>query len=133
MIVDSSALVAVLLREPDYEVLLDALAGAFGRGDFIGVGTPTLAETGLVLTSRLGVLGRTLLARLVDEAGMTEVSFDAEHWKVAVEAFTRYGHRRHPAGLNFGDCLTYAIARVVDEPLLYIGDDFAKTDIRAVL
>ncbi|MGH9155926.1 MAG: type II toxin-antitoxin system VapC family toxin [Acidimicrobiales bacterium] len=125
MIVDSSALVAVILREPGHGDLLDRMVG----GRVAGVGAPTLAETGIVLTARLGVLGTTLLARLLHEGGMGVIPFDDVHWPVAVAAFTRFGKGRHSAGLNFGGCLTYAMAWVAGEPLLCVGDDFAKTDL----
>lgn len=125
MIVDSSALVAILLAEPGREALLDHLA----RAAVIGVGAPTLAETGIVLTARLGVAGRSLLARLLDEAHIETVPYTAAHWPVAIDAFARYGKGRHPAALNFGDCLTYATCRLTNRPLLCIGDDFPQTDL----
>jgi ribonuclease VapC len=125
VIVDSSALVAVLLREPQHKRLVEAIAGA----PRIAVGGPTLAETGMVMVSRLGVQGKSLLARLVQEAGIDVVSLGAGHWTVAVDAFAKFGKGRHPAGLNFGDCLTYAVARVAAEPLLCVGDEFPRTDL----
>ena len=60
---------------------------------------------------------------------MTIVPFADEHWRVAVDAYTRFGKGRHRAGLNFGDCLTYAVARLAEQPLLFVGDDFRKTDV----
>ena len=125
MIVDSSAVVAVLLRQPGYEPLLERLVQTPGAG----IGTPTLAETGIVLTARIGDRGRTLLARFVDEADLVPVPFGDEAWPVAIDAYARFGRGRHSAGLNFGDCLTYATARIAGEPLLCLGDDFAKTDL----
>lgn len=125
MIVDSSALVAILLAQPGYEPVLDQVAQA----DAVGVGAPTLTEAGMVLSSRLGVAGRTLLARFVQESGMAILPFGEHHWSVAVDAFVRFGKGRHPAALNFGDCLTYATARLAAEPLLCLGDDFARTDL----
>src|SRR5581483_4641869 len=96
------------------------------------VGGPTLAETGIVLTARLGPSGRTLLARFVQETGLVVVPFGDEHWAAAIDAFLRFGKGRHPAALNFGDCLTYAVARLAGEPLLCLGDDFAKTDLQVL-
>lgn len=125
MIVDSSAIVSVLLREPDHKRLVDALAGA-GR---VAVGGPTLAETGMVLVARLGIPGKSLLARFVQEVPVDVVAAGPGHWTVAVDAFARYGKGRHRAGLNFGDCLTYAVARIAAEPLLCVGDDFPCTDL----
>lgn len=128
MIVDSSALVAVLLREPGHEAILDRITGE----EAVHVGAPTLVETGMVLVARAGLVGKSLLARLLDEAEVKIIEFTADHWTVAVDAFIRYGTGRHPAALNFGDCLTYAVARLTGEPLLCVGDDFVRTDLRLV-
>ncbi len=130
MIVDSSAVVGILLREPGWETLLDHIALADPAP---GIGAPTLAEAGIVLAARLGIPGKTLLARFVQESGMRQVAFTADHWMVAIDAFVRYGKGRHPAALNFGDCLTYATSRLADEPLLCIGDDFSKTELSLVI
>lgn len=97
------------------------------------MGAPTLVETGMVLVSRAGLVGKTLLARLVDEAEAEIIPLTGQHWTVAVDAYTRYGKGRHPAALNFGDCLTYAAARLSGEPLLCIGQDFPQTDLPLVL
>lgn len=129
MIVDSSALVAVLLREPGHEAVLERLEGE----QVVGVGAATLAETGIVLAARMGVSGRTLLARFVQEMELTVVPLSDEHWGVAVDAFLRFGKGRHPARLNYGDCLTYAVARLAGEPLLFVGDDFPQTDLELAL
>jgi ribonuclease VapC len=126
VIVDSSAIIAVLFREPGHDALIDLLS----REEQPGVGAPTLAETGLVLTARMGLMARTLLARFIDEAGLVVIPFDDGHWPVAADAFLRFGKGRSPAALNFGDCMTYAVARVADESLLYVGNDFSRTDIR---
>ncbi len=125
MIVDSSAVLAIMLREPGHESLVRKLAG----GGPAGIGAPTLAETGVVLSARIGRRARALLGRFLQESGLTVVPFADEHWPVALEAFTRFGKGRHPAALNFGDCLTYATARQAGEPLLCVGGDFAKTDL----
>lgn len=128
MTLDSSAVVAVLLGQPGHEPLLDRLAEA----DAPLIGAPTLVETSIVLTARLGVVGRTLLARFLQENGMQVAAFTAEHWAVAADAWSRYGKGRHPAALNFGDCLTYATARLAGRPLLCVGDDFPRTDLPVV-
>jgi ribonuclease VapC len=128
VIVDSSVIVAILLRQPDYAPVLEQLA----RATAPATGAPTLTETGIVLAARLGVAGKTLLARFVQESGLVVVPFGDDHWGAAVDAFLRYGRGRHPAGLNFGDCLTYAVARLAGEPLLCLGDDFARTDLQIV-
>ncbi|GAB3745851.1 type II toxin-antitoxin system VapC family toxin [Microlunatus parietis] len=128
IVVDSSALIAVLTAEPTGRALIDRLAAA----SRIRIGAATLVETGIVLVARIGLPGKTLLARFVEEAGVEVVPIDDRHWTVAVDAFARYGKGRHPAGLNFGDCLTYAVARLAGEPLLCLGDDFPQTDVDLV-
>ena len=129
MIVDSSALVAILLREPGHERLLDALLAA----PLVEVGAPTVVETGIVLTHRLGDRGRSLLARLLVEAEIGVVDFSARHADAALSAWHRYGRGRHPASLNYGDCLTYAVADVAARPLLCVGSDFPATDLELVV
>ncbi len=124
MILDSSAIVAIVLREPGWEDLLARLAA-----EPAAVGAPTLVESGLVLTARIGKRARTILARFVQEAGLAIIPFGEEHWLAAIDAYARFGKGRHPAGLNFGDCLTYAVARLGGQRLLFVGTDFSKTDL----
>ena len=125
MILDTSAIVAVVFREPGYEDLLDRMSG----GSSLAIGSPTLAETGIVLSARMKADARGLLSRLVMEAGIDILPFTEAHFGAAVGAWRRFGRGRHEASLNFGDCLSYAIARLSNRPLLCVGDDFAKTDI----
>jgi ribonuclease VapC len=66
---------------------------------------------------------------MLEEFNIDEVPFDEQHWRAAVTAFRRFGRGRHPAQLNFGDCLTYAVAKLAGEPLLFVGGGFAKTDL----
>jgi ribonuclease VapC len=125
MIVDTSALIAIVFKERGHEELIQKISEA----DYLGIGTPTLAETGIVLSSRLKSGGRTILARLCQEFGLAQIPFGDAHWREAVDAYERFGRGRHAARLNFGDCLSYATAKLAAQPLLYIGDDFSKTDI----
>ncbi len=125
MIVDTSALVAITFREPGHEQLIERVTGTASAG----IGTPTLAETGLVLGWRLRRDPRDLVVRLLDELGIDEVPFGEAHWREAVAAYLRFGKGRHKAQLNFGDCLAYAVARLADEPLLFTGSDFTETDL----
>lgn len=125
MILDASALLGVVFREPGHERLVAAMMDA----EVVAVGTPTLTETGIVLHARLGDAGRGMLERILDEFGIEEIPFGSVHWREAVDAFRRYGKGHHPAGLNFGDCLTYAAARLSGEPLLFVDEDFGKTDV----
>jgi ribonuclease VapC len=125
VIVDTSAVVAILLREPGYGELLLRLS----RARQPGIGAPTLVEAGIVLSARLKLDARGLLARFAQEAGLAVVPFGEAHHAAAIGAWLRFGKGRHPAGLNLGDCNSYAVASVAGEPLLYVGDDFAQTDI----
>ena len=125
MILDSSAVIAIVLREPGCEALLAKLAAS----RVTGIGAPTLAEIGLVLTAKFGRSARGVLSGFLQEAGVTVIPFGEQHWRASVEAYTRFGKGRHAAGLNFGDCLAYATARMAGQPLLCIGDDFARTDL----
>ena len=127
MIVDTSAILAILFREPGFDTLVEKVLAARRAG----VGAPTLAEASLVLASRLGGVAEGLLSRFVQQFGLTVVAFGDPHWRAAAEAFLRFGKGRHPAALNFGDCLSYAVAKLAHRPLLFKGDDFAKTDLAA--
>lgn len=125
MILDSSAILAIVRREPEFEDLLAKLDAA----EQIAIGTPTLVETSIVLEARLGVDGRTVLERFLQDFQVVPVSFGEAHWREAARAFRRFGKGRHPAALNFGDSLSYAVARLADRPLLCVGDDFPRTDL----
>jgi ribonuclease VapC len=125
MVLDTSAVVAVIRDEPEAGRLLDAMATA----DQIGVGAPTLTEASVVLGRRYGPAGHLTLARFLEENRVVVIAFGRDHWKVSAEAFLRYGKGRHPAALNLGDCMTYATAHVAGAPLLFTGEDFAKTDV----
>lgn len=126
MIVDSSAFVAVVFREPGHEELEQKMETT----DWVAIGAPTLVETGMVLIGTLGDAARPSIARLRERLDIVVVPFTDKHWEAAADAFDRYGKGRHTAGLNYGDCMTYATARVAERPLLYVGSDFAQTDIQ---
>ena len=128
MILDTSAVVAIVFREAGFERPLDVL----GRSRSVGIGTPTLAEAGIVLSARLRIDAAPLLARLLQEFDVTSVPFGDAHWREAVDAYRRFGRGRHPAGLNFGDCLSYATAKLSALPLLCTGRDFRRTDLPLV-
>ena len=95
----------------------------------LGIGAPTLFETGMVLTGRLGGDGRATVSKFLADWGIEVVPFGEAHWEAAFAAFVRYGKGRHPARLNYRDCMTYATARIADLPLLCTGDDFPQTDL----
>lgn len=125
MILDSSAIVAIVFQEPGYETVLDKLVSAVE----VGMGAPTLVECSIVLSARLDRDARGLLSRFLAEAKVTIIPFSEVHYGTAVGAWLKYGKGRHPAGLNFGDCLAYAAAKIADMPLLCVGDDFPQTDL----
>jgi ribonuclease VapC len=125
MIVDASAIVAILLKEPGHEALLSKLEAA----ESVAVGAPTLAETAIVLQARIGPHGRRALAAFLSESEILVIDFSDSHWRAAADAYGRFGKGRHKASLNFGDCLTYAVAKLSAQPLLATGNDFSKTDL----
>jgi ribonuclease VapC len=126
VILDTSAIVAIATEEPGCLDLIDKLDAA----EVTAIGAPTLAETGLVLRSRLEREPRPFLERFISDWNVTVIPFGEDHWKAAVDAHARFGRGRHKAALNFGDCLSYAVARLADLPLLCTGSDFARTDLR---
>lgn len=125
MVLDSSAVVVILMREPGFETLVDKLC----ETSSVGIGAPALVEAGIVLSARTGRDARGILERFATEASIEVVPFSDAHWAVAVHAWMHFGKGRHPASLNFGDCLAYAVATVAAAPLLCVGDDFAQTDL----
>jgi ribonuclease VapC len=128
MVIDTSALVAVLLGEPSAPRLLSVFQRmAVGR-----VSAATLLEAAMVMQARLGDAGEGQLDRLVQRLGVEVVRVSREHAEIARSAFRRFGKGRHPAALNFGDCFAYALARALDEPLLFVGGDFSQTDVTVV-
>ncbi len=122
---DSSAIVAIALREPEADHYLDVIALRQAI-----IGAPTLVETHLVLSRRTHAF-HDFLRRFVSPPVVHLIAFTPEMYAVATDAFDRYGKGRgHRAQLNFGDCLAYAVAKARDVPLLYKGADFGRTDIR---
>ena len=128
MIVDSSALIAVLSSEPGHEQLAERLAAEPGR-----MSLATWTEAGIVADARSASYGQRLDA-LIGELGLALVPIDAQQAGIAREAYRRYGRGSGSrARLNYGDCFAYALAVVTGQPLLYVGDDFAHTDVRSAL
>src|SRR5690349_8420161 len=126
MIVDTSALVALMHGEP----LAEQVAAVLGGTRNPVISAPTLAETLIVLTARQGPVARTVFDRVRNEINLSVADFTGEHATAAQRAYLRFGKGRHRAGLNFGDCMTYAAAEIAREPLLAIGDDFPETDLQ---
>jgi ribonuclease VapC len=125
MILDSSALVAVILREFNHAELLAKIKAAPG----IAIGAPTLLETLIVLTARLRGEPALALKELLRASDAEVIPFTEDHGRSALRAYMRFGKGRHPAALNFGDCLSYATAFIARQPLLFAGGDFSQTDI----
>ena len=125
MVLDSSAIVAVHLREPGYQRLIQQIEAAGA----VVIGVPTFLETAMVLTARLGQDARPVISAFLRRLEAIIIPFSEEHLDAAVTAFIRFGRGRHPAALNFGDCMAYAVASVAGMPLLFTGADFTRTDI----
>jgi ribonuclease VapC len=126
MVLDTSAILAVLLGEPDAEVLEARIVEDPVRL----ISAASLLEASIVIESRLGEAGGREFDLWLQRAGVETAPVDAEQADVARRAWRRFGKGRHPASLNHGDCFAYALALVSGEPLLFKGDDFAKTDIK---
>ncbi|MBN9541868.1 MAG: type II toxin-antitoxin system VapC family toxin [Alphaproteobacteria bacterium] len=129
MVVDSSALVAVCFNEADRDIFTDAILGS----DDAKMSVPNLVEACMVVEARNGEAGGRELDRIVASFGLSVIAFDADQVEAARQAFRRYGKGRHRAALNFGDCCAYALAKTLDLPLLFKGNDFALTDIKRAL
>ncbi len=125
MVIDSSALVAVLLEEPEHERMKKAIA-ADGRRL---VSAASVLETAIVLEARSGEHASRQLDLLLRGLAATIVAVDADQANESRAAWERFGKGRHPASLDFGDCFVYALAKTSREPLLFKGDDFSKTDL----
>ena len=128
MVVDTSALLAILLDERERRSFNEAIEAAATRV----VSAATFVEVSIVVESRFGAEGLRDLDRLIDRAKVEVAAVDLEQANLARLAFSRFGKGRHPAGLNFGDCFSYALAVARSEPLLYKGEDFALTDVARV-
>ena len=128
MVLDTSALLALLLDEPEAEGFRAAVEEDTTRL----VSAATLLETALVIEARKGEPGGRELDALIHKAEIVVVAADAEQVSEARRAYRRFGKGRHAAGLNFGDLFAYALARTSGEPLLFKGEDFAKTDVGRV-
>lgn len=128
MIVDSSALIAVVFEEHDEFVYLEAM-----RSADLAMSAPTLLECRLVALRRSGSVADAKLLSLVEAFNIDIVAFDQAQADLAAEAFRRYGKGRDKAALNFGDCFSYALAKSLGQSLLYKGGDFARIDVAAAI
>ena len=129
MILDTSALLAILQNEPERRPFLEAIEEA----DSCALSAANLVEVSIVVEARWGLEGVQALDHFLEEAGVTIEPVDAAQAAEARRAYFRYGKGRHPAGLNYGDSFAYALARTRREPILYKGSDFAQTDLVAAI
>jgi len=125
MVIDTSAVLAILQREPERRTYLEAIEAA----DTLRMSVASYVEGSIVIESRYGPEGLRDFDRLISRAGIELVPVDEEQGQLARSAFSRFGKGRHRAGLNYGDCFSYAAAISLGEPLLCKGDDFIHTDV----
>lgn len=128
MVIDTSALAAILQGEPERRAFIEAIETADARL----VSVATFVEISIVIEARYGAEGLRDLDHFIGRAAIELVPVDAGHGTLAREAFSRFGKGRHRAGLNYGDCFSYALAISTGEPLLFKGDDFVHTDVAIV-
>ncbi len=125
---DTSAVIAIVNREPEAHSYTRLLNNA---GEVV-VGAPTRFEMALVASNLNQSAGESIVAALIMRFGVTVLDWTDRHSEIAAAAHLRFGKGRHPAKLNFGDCMAYAVAKALDAPLLFKGHDFAQTDVRRV-
>ncbi len=125
MVIDTSALLAILQNEPERRRFNESIEAADSRV----MSVATFVEVSIVIDSRYGAEGLRDLNLFIGQAGIEFAAVDVEQARVACTAFSRFGKGRHAAALNYGDCFSYALAQVLGEPLLYKGDDFSRTDV----
>lgn len=129
MIVDSSAVVAILRNEPDRDAILRALVSV----PYCAISAPTLLETSMVIAGTGSEAALEDLDQFIVDSSLAVIPFTPEHAALARQAFLIYGKGRHKAGLNFGDCISYAAAKLAGESLLFKGDDFRLTDVEPAI
>lgn len=129
MVIDTSALAAIFFHEPERGTFLESIIADQNRL----ISAATLLETGIVIEGRQGDAAGREFDLFVIKANLQIVPVDAEQTDIARSAWRKYGKGRHKAALNFGDCFAYALARAKNEPLLFKGDDFTRTDITPAL
>ncbi len=128
MVIDTSALIAILLGEPDAEAFAVAIANDSKRL----ISAFSAVEVSIVIEAKKGDAGGRELDLLLHRSQIEIVAMDSEQAELARIAWRNFGKGRHPAGLNIGDCCSYALSKFSGEPLLFKGDDFSKTDLNLV-
>jgi ribonuclease VapC len=127
MVIDTSALLAILQGEAEAHAFIQSIEAA----DSLSMSVGSFIETSIVIESRFGADGVRDLDLFIAKAGIELIACDTEQAHIARRAYREYGKGRHPAALNSGDCFAYALATDVGEPLLYKGEDFARTNVEA--
>ena len=125
MVLDTSAIIAILQDEPGSDCLVDKMEVASS----LKISAATVVETGIVMYSRYGDAGEVEVDQFLHRLGIAVVPVTREQAELARTAYRKYGKGNHPAGLNYGDCFSYALAVSLNEPLLFVGEDFEKTDL----
>ena len=128
MVIDTSAIMAILNLEPEANVFTNAIASDSVRLMSMG----TALEISIIVKARKGEAGIRELEFFLFKAAINLVNFDENQFKMARHAFEHYGKGRHPASLNFGDCFAYSLSKTSGQPLLFKGNDFTQTDVTAV-
>jgi ribonuclease VapC len=126
MVLDTSAVIAILQNEPGSDHLVKAMESA----GTLRISAASAVEAGIIMLTRYGEEGELELDLLLHRLGITVVPVTESLAAMARHAYRKFGKGRHPARLNFGDCFAYALAVSLNEPLLFTGDDFSKTDVR---
>jgi ribonuclease VapC len=129
MIIDTSAIIAILNDEPERRAFNEVIE----QSDTCLLSAANFLEASIVIENNRGYDGLRDFDLLMAAAGIELAPVDADQAHIARQAFRQYGKGRHPAALNFGDCFSYALAKATGFPLLFKGQDFAKTDIQAAL
>ena len=125
MIIDTSALVAIVLNEPEAAAFDELIRLAPSRK----ISTATCVELMIVLTAKLGIDARPVVIHVIDEYELERIAVDEDQMTITFDGVARFGKGRHPARLNLGDCFAYALAKTSGEPLLFKGNDFSRTDV----
>jgi ribonuclease VapC len=129
IVIDNSALVAILRDEPERPMFIDSIVD---HGEPC-ISAATYVEASMVMELRFGDRGGREIDTLLEDVGIATIAFDQAQAKLAREAFRRFGKGQHRAALNLGDCFSYALAKTLNAPLLFKGDDFALTDLKRAL
>ncbi|MXW47479.1 MAG: type II toxin-antitoxin system VapC family toxin [Gammaproteobacteria bacterium] len=126
MVIDSSVIIAILQAEPERQTYIETISSV----NYRNMSAVSFVETSLVLVSRFGEKAMQEIDNFIGKAQIKIRSVDENQALIARRAFLEFGKGRHPANLNFGDCFAYALAKGLDQPLLFKGEDFSKTDVK---